>query len=151
MTLFAAIPCLRASQLRPPPSVYPTTPTSGLDPASVASPLLGRRLHDLEPQDAGLDASGQVVRVDLHCAHAGRLQQDGVLERPERCGVVAGALRGDAKPALAGEVDRRDHVVGGLGVDDRGGPLVDGEVPRLAGLVPALVARRDDLAVEPSL
>ena len=38
VTLFAARPCLRASQLRPPPSVYPTTPTSGEEPESGNSP-----------------------------------------------------------------------------------------------------------------
>ena len=41
---------------------------------------------------------------------------------------------GDAQPVLAGEVDDGDHVVGALRQRDRDGPLVDGEVPGLAGL-----------------
>ena len=62
-------------------------------------------------------------------------------------GVVAGALGGDAQAALAGELDDGDDVVGGRGDGDRGGALVDGEVPGLAGLVPVGVAGGADAAL----
>jgi hypothetical protein len=43
--------------------------------------------------------------------------------------------------------DDRDDVVGRLGKRDGRGLLVDGEVPGLAGLVPADVGGEDDLVV----
>ena len=44
----------------------------------------------------------------------------------------------------AGEVDERLHVGGALGKGDEGRSLVDGEVPGLAGGVPAVLAGEDD-------
>ena len=45
------------------------------------------------------------------------------------------------RPRVAGEVDDGDDVVDGLGERDGGGALVDGEVPGVAGVVPAGVGR----------
>ena len=59
-------------------------------------------------------------------------------------GVVAGALHRDAQAAGAGEVDERLHVGGAAGSATSGGTLVDGEVPGLAGGVPAVVAGEHD-------
>ena len=70
------------------------------------------------------------------------------VERAERAGAVAGALRRDAQAALAGEVDDRDDVGGVGGEGDGGGPLVDREVPGAAREVVRLVARGDDVARE---
>ena len=62
---------------------------------------------------------------------------------------MAGALRGDAQPEVTGGVDGLDHVLDGRGADDRGGSLVDREVPCLAGDVPLGVAGADEVAVQP--
>ena len=56
---------------------------------------------------------------------------------------MARALRRDADAELAGELDHRDNVFGRLREDDRGGPLVGGEVPRLPRRVPAVLAEED--------
>ena len=52
-------------------------------------------------------------------------------------GAVTGALDGDPEADGARVVDGRDDVVDGLGEGDRGGPLIDGEVPGAARLVVA--------------
>ena len=49
---------------------------------------------------------------------------------------------------VAGVLDDRDDVVDRLGEDDRRRPLVGGEVPGEARLVPAGVVGGDDLSVE---
>ena len=104
------------------------------------------RRDDVAPECAGLDAGDPQVGVDLHVAELGRAQQQRVGEavrRGERAGVVAGGLRrhGEAE-ALRGAHGLHD-VVRAAGDDDRDGALVDREVPRGAGLVPAGVARDD--------
>ena len=110
--------------------------------------VLGRGEGDLLPQHAGLGARGLGVRVDLEPAHAARADENRVVEALERAGEVAGALGRHAHAAAAGVVDDRDDVVGRLGEDDCGGPLVGRQVPRLARSVPVGVAREDDLSVE---
>jgi hypothetical protein len=67
-------------------------------------------------------------------------------QRLERAGAVAGALWGDPDPAGAGVPDRLGHVGGRPGLHDHGGPLVHGQVPRLARLVVADLARLEYLA-----
>src|SRR5581483_1244882 len=97
----------------------------------------------------GLDAGAPLAGVDRDAAHAVGAQQDRACEAPfEVVRVVAGALRGDFEPALAGEVDDLGNVGGALRVGDRGGPLVDRQVPRQAGLVVAGVARGHDRAID---
>ena len=58
------------------------------------------------------------------------------------------ALNAMREAQLRGEPDGRRDVVRRLGVDDGDGPLVDGEVPRLARRVPGLVAGQDDVAID---
>ena len=97
-------------------------------PGECGQPVLRGRFDDLEPQHSGLHARLLLLHVDLDGAHPRGLEEDCVPERAERRRVVARALWRDAEPVFAGEGDRRDHVVGGLGVDHRGRPLVDREV-----------------------
>ena len=78
--------------------------------------------------------------------HARRPQQHRAVERLERLGAVAGALRGDPHAVGAGVPNRLDHVGGRPGDHDNGGPLVHGQVPRLARLVIAGLARDENLA-----
>ena len=108
--------------------------------------MLGRSFDDLDPDHAGLGARSAGVRVDRDAAHPVGLEQDRVREVAERLGVVAGALRCNAKPFGACERDDGRDVLGGLGDSDRGGPLVDREVPGQTGLVPVGVAGADDVA-----
>ena len=110
--------------------------------------VLGRGEGDLLPQHAGLGARGLGLRVDLEPAHAARADENRVVEGLQGVGEVAGALSRHAHAAPPGVLDHGDDVVGGLGEDDRRGPLVGGQVPRLARGVPVGFAREDDLAVE---
>ena len=60
---------------------------------------------------------------------------------------MTGALRGDPQAVLAGEADDVHDVVRRGGQRDRGGMLVDGQVPGLAGVVPAGVAGHERVVV----
>jgi len=104
----------------------------------------GRGVDDLAPDGAGLNPGDPRVRVDGDPPHPGRLDQDGVLERAERPRVVAGALRGDPQAAGAGEADDAGDVIRRPGQGDGGGVLVHGQVPGLAGIIPAGIAGHDD-------
>jgi hypothetical protein len=119
-------------------------PDVGRGARERGEPVLGRRAGDLGPEDAGAGAGAAARDVDLDLAQRGRLQQHGVLERRDRGRVVAGALRGDAQAALAGEVDDGHHVGDGGGRRDQRGPLVDREVPRATRLVVGVVPGRGD-------
>ena len=57
---------------------------------------------------------------------------------------MARALHRDAQAARARVVHERLHVGGALGQRDERGTLIDGEVPGLAGGVPALVGGEHD-------
>jgi len=57
---------------------------------------------------------------------------------------VTGALRGDPQAVAAGEADNLGDVLRAGGQRDRGGMLVHGQVPGLAGVVPASVAGSAD-------
>jgi hypothetical protein len=108
--------------------------------------MLTRRDRHVRPQGAGFGAGGTVDRVDAHAAHPRCPQQHRALEGLERLGAVAGALGGDPYAERAGEPDRLRHVGGRLGHHDDCGPLVGGQVPGLACLVIAGVARDENPA-----
>ena len=63
--------------------------------------------------------------VDGDLAQLAHVDEDRVLERAERPGVVAGRLRRDAQAVLGGVRDDGGHVGLVAGEDDRGGPQVD--------------------------
>jgi hypothetical protein len=110
--------------------------------------VLGRPVGHVLPYRASLGAGGAGGRVDVHFPHACRPQQHGAVQRFERSGAVAGALRGDPDPLGAGVPDRQSHVGGRPGFHDDGGPLVHGQVPRLTGLVVAGLARHENLTCD---
>ena len=64
---------------------------------------------------------------------------------------MAGALRRDAQPTLARELDDRDDVVAALRQRDRDRVLVGREVPRGALLVPIGVAGDRDMPGDPAM
>jgi len=111
----------------------------------------GRCLDDLDPERSRLGTGDARLGPDRDGSHAVGLQQDRVAElAAQRGGVVAGALRRHAQAVSAGEVDDLDHVPGRLRQGDGGRPLVDGEIPRLTGAVPAFVAGGDDVSAQAS-
>ncbi len=108
--------------------------------AQRGEPVLARGGAQLAAEDTRLHARPARAGIDRHPAHPVRLQQHHAVQRAERARGVAAALRRHAQPALAREVHDRGHVVGTVGVGDRGGLLVGEQVPGLAGGVPAVVA-----------
>jgi hypothetical protein len=108
---------------------------------------LGRGLDDIGPDCAGLDARAPCPGVDLDTAQARRLQEDRVVEYSERARTVAGSLRGDPQAVCARELDDLDDVLDGVHLRDHRRPLVDREVPRLAGVVPPWLSGKDEVAV----
>ncbi len=61
---------------------------------------------------------------------------------------MTGSLRGDPKAMRARELDDLYDIVSGLDQSDRGRPLIDGEIPGLASLVPLRIARKHEPAGE---
>jgi hypothetical protein len=108
--------------------------------------MLTRRDGHVLPQGACVGAGGTADRVDADAVHPRCPQQHRAPERLERLGAVAGALVGDPHATRAGEPDRLRHIGGRLGHYNDCGPLVDGQVPGLACLVIADVARGENLA-----
>ena len=110
--------------------------------------MRGRGLGDLEPERAGLHPRRLRHDVDLDAAHALRGDQDRVLERRDRRGVVARALRRDLEPGGPRVAHDRQHVGGVGGERDERGALVDGEVPGAPRQVPLGLVGGDDLAAD---
>ena len=111
-------------------------------------PLLGRRLDDVLPERSGLDAGAMGSGVDLHAAQTRRLHEDRVVQDRERRCSMPGSLRRDPKTMRARELDDRDDIFDGLDQRDRERPLIDGEVPCPACVVPLGVARKHELTGE---
>ena len=95
---------------------------------------------DALPLGAGADAHALGAGVDSDLLEPADVQQQRVLEVAERALVVAGRLRGDTQPHLAGVGDRRDDTLVVGGQRDRGRVLVEQEIEGGAGFIPAGVA-----------
>jgi hypothetical protein len=67
-------------------------------------------VHDVEPDRAGLDPGRPRARVDPDAAHLPGPQQHSVAQRPERPGVMTGALGGDPQATLGRPADGRRNV-----------------------------------------
>ena len=98
---------------------------------------IGQRGHDLLPAHAGADADAPRLGVDLDLVEVAEVDEDRVLERAVRPGVVAGRLGADPEAVLTGVADRGDDVALAGGEHDRGRLLVDEEVEGAAGVVPS--------------
>ena len=124
----------------------PIRPAQPAGPAAEREPgdadARGQAQHGSEPVLAG--RRGDVARerarpgahdaaVDRHVAQARSLQQHRALEVRQGLRPVAGGLRSHAQAGAQHGL----HVLGARRLHDRGGALVDGEVPGPARLVPA--------------
>ena len=108
----------------------------------------GEPRRDAIPLDARADADALGAGVDADLLERADVQQQRVLEVAERALVVGGRLGRDAQPGVAGVGDRRGDIVGVGGKRDRGRMLVEQEVERRAGVVPAGIAGEYDGADE---
>jgi len=103
-------------------------------------------LDNLKPGHSRLDPGSPASRIDRDLPHPFGLEQDRVLERPERSRAVAGALRRDPQAGLAREQNSRRDILRRLRKRHRGGSLVDRQVPRSSGFIETHVLRDHDLA-----
>jgi hypothetical protein len=84
---------------------------------------------DLLPDDARLHARHLPARIDLDTGHPLSLDQNGVIERAERAGVVPGPLSGHSQAVFAREQHGRPSVLDGFGERDCRRALIDRQVP----------------------
>ena len=106
--------------------------------------MLARSVGDLTGTRACLHAGDPLVRFDLDFAHRRRLQEQRAVQRWQRLGAVAGGLGRDAQSVLCGEPDHRFDVLRRRRLHDGRGVLVDRQVPRAPGRVPAGIPRQRD-------
>jgi hypothetical protein len=116
----------------------------GRGAAQRCEPVLAGGGPQVAAQDTRLHARPARGGIDVHPAHPLRLEQHHAVQRAQGARPVAGSVRGDAQPPLAGEVHNCGHVVGAVGERDGGGLQVGGQIPGLARRVPAVVVRGDD-------
>ena len=140
VTALVCMPNLRDSQPMPPPSEYPAIPTSGDEPCRAARPCADSRPTTRSHLAPAPTRTRRAPGSTLDLLQAADVQQQRVLEVAERALVVAGRLRGDAQPDLAGIRDRRDDALVVGRQRDRGRVLVEQEVEGGTGFIPAGVA-----------
>ena len=124
-------------------------PDVGRGAREIREAVLARGRGEGVRERAGLDAGRSGGDVDRDPAHPLGLEQDRVRGPVDGARVVPAGVERDPLPVLGGEAHDRRDVLRGRRVRDGDRPLVDGQVPRLARGVPALVAGKDDLALEP--
>ncbi len=112
---------------------------------------LGGAGHDVPPLGAAAHAGAAAPHVDLDALQGVGLDEDDVVHRAERLGVVAGPLGRHLHAVRAGELDDGDDVllVGRHGHEL--GLLGEGQVERLRGGVPAVAVGLDHSALEAPL
>ena len=99
---------------------------------------------EVAPRRAALGSRRAGGGIDPDAAHAGQVDHDPAVARPEPRHAVAAAAHGEVEPVLPSEVDRRHHVARVRRANDRGRAPVDHGVvdgPRL--LVPVIVGSDD--------
>jgi hypothetical protein len=108
----------------------------------------GEARRDAVPLDPRADADPLGAWIDVDLLERADVQQQGVLHAAERPLVVRGRLGRDAEAGVAGVGDRRGDVLGVGRERDGGRMLVEQQVERRAGVVPAGVAGKHDGAGE---
>ena len=117
-------------------------------PAGHREPVRLRRGVELRPGEAGAGAHGARGQIDLDALHRPDVDDEAVVDDAVAgAGVAAGAY-GDRQAALAAVRDGRRDVAGVGRLGDQRRVAVDGTVVDGAGVVVALVARREDGAGE---
>ena len=106
--------------------------------------MLGGRGPELAAEHAGLHAGSPRRRVDGDAAHAFGLDQDDAVQRGQGIGAVPACPAPPRAARWRRRTSRRRDVGRALGERDGGRPLVGGQVPGLAGGVPAVLAGPDD-------
>ena len=103
-------------------------------------PVLLGRLVDVLEQAAGSDVGEPGIGIDADVAHAGQVEGQAASGDGGAGDVVAAALDAEQQPMVAGEPNRRGHVVGRGRLDDECGDLGGHAVPDQQRVVPAVVA-----------
>ena len=80
---------------------------------------------------AGLHARGAGLRVDLHAAHAGEVDDDGAIDHAVAAEAMAAAADGQRTVVVADEADRLDDVIRRRGADDGQRAAIVGDVVNL--------------------
>jgi hypothetical protein len=117
------------------------------EPAGGGEAEEGGAVGEVGPAGARLDAGAVRERIDLDAGQRAGPQQQGVAERAEPRGAMTAALGNDAEPAPARLAHGLDDPRLVHGERHAGGPLVDGEVERPSGRVPARVPGLEDREV----
>ena len=107
-------------------------------------PVLGELRSDAAPLHACSGPHAPGPGVDGGLLELADVDEECVLERAVRVGVVAGGLRRNAQPVVAGVFHGRDDVAHVLGERDCGGPQVRCQVEHLPRRVPVGVRRGHD-------
>ena len=107
-------------------------------------PVLGELRSDAAPLHACSGPHAPGPGVDGGLLELADVDEECVLERAVRVGVVAGGLRRNAQPVVAGVFHGRDDVADVLGERDCGGPQVRCQVEHLPRRVPVGVRRGHD-------
>jgi hypothetical protein len=111
----------------------------------AGQPVFAGGLGEVAPENAGADAGATTLGVDVQLRHRGCPEEDGVSEPAlERWRAVAGALRGDLEPGLAGRGQHLGHLVRECRVDHGGRVVGHLEVPGGPGHVVGGVTREVD-------
>jgi hypothetical protein len=147
VTLFACKPCVRASQPHAAAQRVAGDADVGGRPVQPGEPVLGEQGGDPLPLHAGPDPHAPRTGVDRDLLELADVDEQSVVERPVRVGVVAGRLRRHAKPVRAGVVDGEAHVARVARKRHGGGPQIHGEVEHLPRRVPVGIRRGHDAPV----
>ncbi len=103
-------------------------------PSGGCQAMRGRRAVELGPGGAAADAGHAALGVDGDVGHVAHVEHEPIVDqRPARDRVPAAAHR-DGEALLAGEGQRRDHVVGRRAARDERRPAVDHRVGERAGV-----------------
>ena len=114
-------------------------------------PVLLRRAVDVLEQTPGPDVREPGVGVDRDLAHAGHVERQAALGDRGAGDVVTAALDAEQQPVVTRERDGRGDVAGRGRLDDERRDHGDHAVPDQHGVVPALVPRAQQGAVERSV
>jgi hypothetical protein len=90
-----------------------------------------RRFYKVARGGAGLHARGAGLRVDLHAAHAGEVDDDGAIDHAVAAEAMAAAADGQRTVVVADEADRLDDVIRRRGADDGQRAAIVGDVVNL--------------------